>query len=103
MMNSNTIIITNICVFQYLSGKINQSAVSMNSSSIQGTFRSMANVSQGRLSLNRGQIFTTVALYKGDIVAVKKSFKRKITIDREFMLEMKHVSIYITYDTEEVP
>lgn len=81
-------------LLQYLSGKINQSAVSMNSSSIQGTFRSMGNLSQARLSINRGQIFTTVALYKGDIVAVKKSFKRKITIDRTFMLEMKHVSSF---------
>ena len=77
--------------FQYLSGKIDKSVVSMNSSSIQGTFRSMGNVSQARLSLNRGQIFTTVALFKGDVVAVKKSFKRKISVDRPFMLEMKNV------------
>ena len=52
-------------------------------------------MSQGRVSFNRGQIFTTVALYKGDIVAVKKSFKKKITVDRAFMLEMKQVGIIV--------
>ena len=84
-------------VFQYLSGNIDKSVMSMNSSTIQGTFRSMGNVSQARLSLNRGQIFTTVAMYKGDVVAVKKSFKRKISIDRPFMLEMKNVIMFFVW------
>ena len=88
--------VVSLFLFQYLSGKIDKSVVSMNSSSIQGTFRSMGNVSQARLSLNRGQIFTTVALFKGDVVAVKKSFKRKISVDRPFMLEMKNVKSYFT-------
>ena len=49
-------------------------------------------MSQGRVSFNRGQIFTTVALFRGEIVAVKKSFRKKIAVERTFMQEMKQVS-----------
>ena len=76
---------------QYLSGRLNRSATSENSSIVQGTFKSMTNMSQGRVSFNRGQIFTTVALFRGEIVAVKKSFRKKIAVERTFMQEMKQV------------
>lgn len=39
-----------------------------------------------------GQIFSAVAEYKGQLVAVKKSPKRKIIIDRSFLLQMRSVS-----------
>ena len=54
----------------------------------------MTNMSQGRVSFNRGQIFTTVALFRGEIVAVKKSFRKKIAVERSFMQEMKQVRLY---------
>ena len=48
-------------------------------------------------SLAGGQLFITVASYKGALVAVKKVHKPKVNIDRALLQEMRNVSIAIVF------
>lgn len=61
---------------------------SMGSSAMKGTIQSGGTAH----SVARAQIFTTVAEYEGQIVAVKKSSKKRVNLDRQFLLHMKNVS-----------
>ncbi|XP_060604135.1 atrial natriuretic peptide receptor 1-like [Ruditapes philippinarum] len=71
---------------------LNSSTGSLDSTSLSGTIRSGAtSAATSRHSLNRGQIFTTVAMLKGEMVAVKISTKKKIHTDRKFLLQMKRL------------
>ena len=55
------------------------------------------NQSLGGQSAGRRQVFTTIAMYKGDIVAVKKIKKKKLNIDRALLLEMKQVRFLFSF------
>ncbi|KAL4224656.1 hypothetical protein ACF0H5_015353 [Mactra antiquata] len=73
--------------------RLGASAVSLGSTSASGTIRSgTTSAPTSRMSIARGQIFTPVAMYKGETVAVKHSMKKKINTDRKFLLQMKHLS-----------
>ncbi|XP_053384831.1 atrial natriuretic peptide receptor 1-like [Mercenaria mercenaria] len=71
---------------------LNSSAGSLDSTTLSGTIRSGATSTQTlRHSITRGQIFTTVAMLKGEMVAVKLTTRKKINADRKFLLHMKHL------------
>ncbi|XP_053384657.1 atrial natriuretic peptide receptor 1-like [Mercenaria mercenaria] len=78
--------------FMQASRALSRSAASVDSTSVYGTIRSGATSAQtSRHSVTRGQIFTTVAMYKAELVAVKWSAKKKIQTDRAFLLHMKEM------------
>ncbi|XP_070535597.1 atrial natriuretic peptide receptor 1-like isoform X2 [Ptychodera flava] len=60
-----------------------------NSTSRISLMQSQSNVSS--YTGQGGQIFTTVATYKGNIVAVKQLNKKKVELTREVLLELKHM------------
>ncbi len=43
-----------------------------------------------------GQIFVQTAKHKGSMVAIKPVRKNKIKLDREQLVEMRHVSLTLT-------
>ena len=49
----------------------------------------------------KGQVFTSIADYRGQLVVVKNSSKRKLSIDRAFMLLMKNVSFFSNFRVKE--
>ncbi|WAR01748.1 GCY21-like protein [Mya arenaria] len=80
---------THIVFFKlpHLSTRLTNSAVSVANGSDTGTVRSGA---VSGYSMARGQIFTTVADHKGQLVALKRSTRKKVPHDRNFLLQIKH-------------
>ncbi|XP_052799084.1 atrial natriuretic peptide receptor 1-like [Mya arenaria] len=72
----------------HLSTRLTNSAVSVANGSDTGTVRSGA---VSGYSMARGQIFTTVADHKGQLVALKRSTRKKVPHDRNFLLQIKHL------------
>ena len=86
------LLILTYCPYQCLSGRLSSTG-SLGSNTMKGTIQTEATTH----SINRAQIFTTIAEYQGQIVAVKKCSRRKIHPDRQFLLHMKNVSLAWKY------
>ena len=79
--------------FQNISGRFGRSTVSLGSTKSGRLTASAGSV--GGVSAGRRQVFTSIALHKGEVVAVKDVRKKKLTVDRALLLEMKQVILKI--------
>jgi hypothetical protein len=53
-----------------------------------------SSVQSGTSSVGFRQVFTDVAIFQGEIVALKYSSLKKVRADRNFLLQMKCVSVF---------
>jgi len=74
-----------------MSARFSNSATSLSSRSDAGS----RNGATSGMSATRGQIFTTVAEYRGSLVAIKECEKKKVPMDRAFLMEMKNVTFFL--------